>query len=341
MTHFDPQNATPGTATMSTPMRWAILVYGVVCYLAFHVSFVWLVLFLNDVPIVPTINSGTSRQWAAAIGINLGLVLLFGLQHSVMARRSFKQAWTKVIPEPAERPTFVLATAACLIAAYLFWSPMTAEIWRFDQPAAVYTILGIQAVGWLILVGATFALNHFHLFGLTQAWSAFPEPPCARPRVPHAMDVPRGSAPDPARHPARHLGSTSHDGRALCVRDRHDSLHVRRPLLRRTRSCSPVRPALCYISPECAKGHPTTVAVSLGPQTTQRPAEARRVVRGFVRSRHGSQRKREKASLLVRRRGFRILEEAPFRSWLPAQGDRHDAVPGSPSTGEEPGVRTS
>ena len=173
MTHLDPQNATPGTAIMSTPTRWATLVYGVVCYLAFHVSFVWLVLFLNDVPIVPTINSGTSRPWAAAIAINLGLVLLFGLQHSVMARRSFKQAWTKIIPEPAERATFVLATVACLIAAYVFWSPMTAEIWRFDDPAAVYTILGIQAVGWLILVGATFALNHFHLFGLTQAWSAF------------------------------------------------------------------------------------------------------------------------------------------------------------------------
>jgi protein-S-isoprenylcysteine O-methyltransferase Ste14 len=149
------------------------LVYGVVCYLAFHVSFIWLVLFLNDVPIVPTINSGTSRPWAAAIAINLGLVLLFGLQHSVMARWSFKQAWTKIIPEPAERATFVLATVACLIAAYVFWSPMTTEIWRFDRPAAVYTILGIQAVGWLILVGATFALNHFHLFGLTQAWSAF------------------------------------------------------------------------------------------------------------------------------------------------------------------------
>jgi protein-S-isoprenylcysteine O-methyltransferase Ste14 len=173
MTHLDPRNAAPGTASMSTPTRWAILVYGVVCYLAFHVSFVWLVLFLNDVPIVPTINSGTARPWTIAIAIDLGLVLLFGLQHSVMARWSFKQAWTKIIPEPAERPTFVLATVACLIAAYVFWSPITTEIWRVDRPAAVYTILGIQAVGWLILVGATFALNHFHLFGLTQAWSAF------------------------------------------------------------------------------------------------------------------------------------------------------------------------
>ncbi|MGB9340848.1 MAG: hypothetical protein WCB63_16505 [Polyangiales bacterium] len=173
MTHLDPQDATPGSATMSAPTRWAILVYGVICYLAFHVSFVWLVLFLNDVPIVSTINSGTARPWAVAIAINLGLVLLFGLQHSVMARWSFKQAWTKIIPEPAERPTFVLATVACLIAAYVFWSPMTTEIWRFDRPFAVYTILGIQAAGWLILVGATFALNHFHLFGLTQAWSAF------------------------------------------------------------------------------------------------------------------------------------------------------------------------
>ncbi len=173
MRHPDPPNASPDTLTMSTPTRWAVLAYGVVCYLAFHVSFVWLVLFVNDVPIVPTINSGTPRPVAAAMAINLGLVLLFGLQHSVMARRSFKQAWTKIIPEPAERPTYVLATAACLIAAYVFWSPMTTVIWRVDRPAVIYTILGIQGVGWLILVGATFALNHFHLFGLTQAWSAF------------------------------------------------------------------------------------------------------------------------------------------------------------------------
>lgn len=172
MTHFDPDNAA-ATATLSTPARWATLIYGIVCYLSFHVSFVWLVLFLNDIPLVPTINSGTSRHWAAAIAINLGLVLLFGLQHSVMARRSFKQAWTKVIPEPAERATYVLATVACLITAYVFWSPMTTVIWRFEHPVAVYAILAVQATGWIILVVATFALNHFHLFGLTQAWSAF------------------------------------------------------------------------------------------------------------------------------------------------------------------------
>jgi len=173
MTHLDPRHATPTTVTLSTPTRWAILLYAVVCYLAFHVSFVWLVLFLNDVPIVPTINSGTSQQWLAAIAIDLGLVLLFGVQHSVMARESFKRAWTKIIAEPAERATYVLATVACLVAAYVFWSPLTTVIWRLDRPAIVYATLGVQAVGWLILVGATFALDHFHLFGLTQAWSAF------------------------------------------------------------------------------------------------------------------------------------------------------------------------
>jgi len=132
-----------------------------------------MVMFLNDIPILPSINSGTARHWGAALAINLGLVLLFGLQHSVMARHSFKKAWTRIIPEPAERATYVLATVACLALAFAFWSPMTTTLWRVEQPIAFYGILAVQAVGWTTLVWATFALNHFHLFGLTQAWNAF------------------------------------------------------------------------------------------------------------------------------------------------------------------------
>jgi len=158
---------------LSTHSRWAILLYATVCYAGFHAVFLWMVMFLNDVPILPSVNSGTPRHWAAAVTINLGLVVLFGLQHSVMARRSFKRAAAAIIPEPAERATYVLATVVCLALAFAFWSPMTTMIWRFEQPAAVYPILAVQAVGWATLVWATFALNHFHLFGLTQAWSAF------------------------------------------------------------------------------------------------------------------------------------------------------------------------
>jgi len=158
---------------LSTPTRWVILLYATVCYAGFHAVFLWMVMFLNDIPLLPSVDSGTPRHWTAAIAINLGLVLLFGLQHSVMARGSFKRAWTKLIPEPAERATYVSATVACLALTFTFWSPMTTILWRVEQPIAVYVVLAVQGIGWAILVWSTFALDHFHLFGLTQAWSAF------------------------------------------------------------------------------------------------------------------------------------------------------------------------
>jgi protein-S-isoprenylcysteine O-methyltransferase Ste14 len=173
MNRIDQSETPRQVIPLSTRSRWAILLYGTVCYAGFHAVFLWMVMFLNDIPILPSVNSGTPRHWAAAIAINLGLVLLFGLQHSVMARRSFKRAAAKIIPEPAERATYVLATVVCLALAFAFWSPMTTTLWRFEQPATVYPLLAVQAVGWATLVWATFALDHFHLFGLTQAWSAF------------------------------------------------------------------------------------------------------------------------------------------------------------------------
>lgn len=173
MKHSDHSHSVREAAPLATPSRWAILLYATVCYLGFHAVFLWMVMFVNDLPILPSVNSGTARHWAAAIAINLGLVLLFGLQHSVMARRSFKKAWIRIVPEPAERATYVLATVVCLALAFAFWSPMPTTLWRVEQPVAFYAILAVQAVGWTTLVWATFALNHFHLFGLTQAWSAF------------------------------------------------------------------------------------------------------------------------------------------------------------------------
>jgi len=173
MQHSDHSDSVREAAPLTTPSRWAVLLYATLCYLGFHAVFLWMVMFLNDIPILPSVNSGTARHWAAAIVINLGLVLLFGLQHSVMARHSFKKAWTRIIPEPAERATYVLATVACLALAFAFWSPMTATLWRLEEPVFVYIVLGVQAVGWTTLVWSTFALGHLHLFGLTQGWIAF------------------------------------------------------------------------------------------------------------------------------------------------------------------------
>lgn len=160
-------------STMSTPGRWAVLTYAAICYAGFQASVLWLILFVNGVDFVPSVNSGTQRPWLVALAINIALVLLFGLQHSVMARQSFKRVWTQVIPEAAERATYVLATVICLFLIFAYWSPMPAEVWQVEQPAAVYAILALQGVGWFVLVWASFAINHFHLFGLAQAWSAF------------------------------------------------------------------------------------------------------------------------------------------------------------------------
>ncbi|MGB8331968.1 MAG: hypothetical protein WCE62_17715, partial [Polyangiales bacterium] len=160
MNRPDDSDPTRQATLLSTPARWATLIYATVCYAGFHAVFLWMVAFLNDIPFLPSVNSGAPRHWAAAMAINLGLILLFGLQHSVMARRSFKKAWTRIIPEPAERATYVLATVVCLALAFAFWSPMTRTIWRVEQPVTVYVILAVQAVGWATLVLATFALDH-------------------------------------------------------------------------------------------------------------------------------------------------------------------------------------
>ncbi len=112
-----------------------------------------------------------SSSAGAALAVDLGLVALFGLQHSIMARPRFKRAWTRVVPRPVERSTFVLASGVMLGTLLWFWRPLEAELWRASG-AGLVAAYGAFALGALTLVAATFMIDHFELFGLKQAWRA-------------------------------------------------------------------------------------------------------------------------------------------------------------------------
>lgn len=154
--------------------RFAILIYGVVCYLVFLVTFCYAVLFVGNLWVPKSIDMG--GQAAAGYGdwlVNVLLLGLFGLQHAIMARPAFKARWTRIIPRAAERPTFVLATCVCLGLMYWQWRPMTSVVWSVDSVAGSYALEALSWAGWGIVLWSTFLINHFDLFGLRQPWLNF------------------------------------------------------------------------------------------------------------------------------------------------------------------------
>jgi len=157
--------------------KLSVLIYGVINYNLGSIGLVALIAFLfNMIPANPYINgidAGASGHAVVALIINIGLIALFGLQHSVMARPRFKQWLTRYIPEHAERSTFMLATAIVVFALILFWQPMPATLWQADSTAAYNTLLAIGLLGWALVFYSTFQINHFDLFGLRQVWLYF------------------------------------------------------------------------------------------------------------------------------------------------------------------------
>lgn len=147
------------------------IVFALVAYAIFFVTFLYLIAFVGNIAVVPrTVDIGPTAPAAAALVIDLALIALFGLQHSVMARPGFKAWWTRVVPPPAERSVYVLMASAMLIILFAFWRPIEGTIWSVTNPlgeAVLWTIFGL---GWLIVLISTFLINHFELFGLQQAW---------------------------------------------------------------------------------------------------------------------------------------------------------------------------
>jgi len=159
------------------------LLFGVLAYLIFFATFLYLVAFVGNLPWVPrTVDRGHEVVGLAhAIAADLGLIALFGLQHSVMARRRFKEAWTRIVPEPLERSVYVLTASLVLILLFWFWHPIPAPIWSAANPLLVYLLWGLFGLGWLIVLLSTFLLNHFELFGLQQVWHGAKGGPAAPP----------------------------------------------------------------------------------------------------------------------------------------------------------------
>ena len=150
--------------------RVLVFAYGSVSYLIFLATFLYAAAFVGGFG-VPTRLDGASTQplWSA-LAVNAGLLTLFAVQHSVMARKWFKDAWTRIVPQPAERSTYVLFSSLALILLMWQWRPMGGVVWSVQDSSLRFVIYGLFAFGWGLVLACTFFINHFDLFGLRQIW---------------------------------------------------------------------------------------------------------------------------------------------------------------------------
>jgi protein-S-isoprenylcysteine O-methyltransferase Ste14 len=145
-----------------------ILFYGLIAYVVFLISFLYAIAFVGDFLVPKTINSETESIGFSAVLINLALLSLFAIQHSVMARPAFKAWWIKIIGKPAERSTYILLTSLVLLLLFWKWQPINTIVWEVEKSVIAMVLIGIFALGWLIVLLSTFMISHFELFGLTQ-----------------------------------------------------------------------------------------------------------------------------------------------------------------------------
>jgi methanethiol S-methyltransferase len=162
--------------------RFLAFIYGLVSYAIFFVTFLYAIGFVSGLMVPKTIDSGAVGPMPEAIIVDLVLMSVFAIQHSVMARRQFKQWWTQFVPKPIERSTYVLLASLALVLLFWQWRPIPAVVWEITYRPIAMTILGLSLIGWLIVLTSTFLINHFELFGLHQVTSNLSGHPMPQPR---------------------------------------------------------------------------------------------------------------------------------------------------------------
>jgi protein-S-isoprenylcysteine O-methyltransferase Ste14 len=159
--------------------RILTLTYGVLSYVIFFLTFVYAIGFIGNLVVPKSLDSAATDPWQVALAIDLGLLSLFAVQHSVMARPAFKRLVTRVIPQAAERSTYVLASSLALILLFWQWRPLGGIVWTVENEIGRALLYAGFAFGWMLVLFTTFVINHFDLFGLRQSWRAFKGQPQA------------------------------------------------------------------------------------------------------------------------------------------------------------------
>jgi protein-S-isoprenylcysteine O-methyltransferase Ste14 len=162
--------------------RLLAFVYGFVSYAIFLGSFLYAIGFVSGLAVPKTIDTGPVVPMPQALIIDIILMSVFAIQHSVMARRQFKQWWTQFVPKPVERSTYVLFASLALVLLFWQWRPIPAVVWEITNPPIAMAILGLSLIGWLIVLTGTFLINHFELFGLHQVANNLTGRPMPAPR---------------------------------------------------------------------------------------------------------------------------------------------------------------
>jgi len=150
--------------------RISVFVYGVICYALFLASFLYAIGFVGNFLVPRSMDGVPQGDLLRSLLIDVGLLGIFAVQHSVMARGAFKRWLTRLIPEAAERSTYVLASSLALIALFAFWQPLGGVVWNVEDPALRGILYALFAFGWMLVLVSTFLINHFDLFGLRQVW---------------------------------------------------------------------------------------------------------------------------------------------------------------------------
>lgn len=150
--------------------RILFFAYGVFSYLIFFATFLYAIGFIGNFGVPTTLDGEANGNFGLNLLIDLALLALFAAQHSIMARRWFKNAWTQIVPPPVERSTYVLFSSFALILLFWLWQPLGGVVWSIENPAGVVILRSLFAFGWLLVLVSTFLINHFDLFGLRQVW---------------------------------------------------------------------------------------------------------------------------------------------------------------------------